>query len=136
MLRKRPSHLVCFYSNNNKPQIDVVLVHTLEQKLVTRYRLEEEEADVVSCIQLPPFTAVEETLQSATQVIVEPPRIKHVTSEPAQRKTTSGCSSALMKCTQRSAKRNAYTLSSLMTGRPTSATSPATRDKSRNYPVQ
>ncbi|EYC12736.1 hypothetical protein Y032_0046g1396 [Ancylostoma ceylanicum] len=112
--RKRPSHLVSFYSGSTQTQIDFVLIRYRDQNLVTDakvvpyevvatqhrplicttkiipakqkqdercgptrvkwWRLKENEAAVVSRIQLPSVTTVNETWEKATGAIAEAAR--------------------------------------------------------------
>ncbi|XGW23905.1 hypothetical protein V3C99_005819 [Haemonchus contortus] len=103
--RKRDSHLITFYSGENRTQIDFVLVRHRDQGLVTDiappkpklaercgparikwWRLKEKEEAVVSSILLPAVTTVDETWKGAAEAITRVARSKLGVTKPGRRK--------------------------------------------------
>ncbi|XGW10231.1 hypothetical protein V3C99_012037 [Haemonchus contortus] len=108
--RKRDSHLITFYSGENRTQIDFVLVRHRDQGLVTdaktiappkpkvaercgparikwwRLKEKEKESAVVSRILLPAVTTVDETWKSAVEAITRVARSELGMTKPGRRK--------------------------------------------------
>uniref|UniRef100_A0A7I4YDH8 Reverse transcriptase domain-containing protein n=1 Tax=Haemonchus contortus TaxID=6289 RepID=A0A7I4YDH8_HAECO len=103
--RKRDSHLITFYSGENRAQTDFVLVRHRDHGLVTDiappkpklaercepariklWRLKEKEEAVVSSILLPAVTTVDETWKGAAEAITPVARSKLGVTKPGRRK--------------------------------------------------
>ncbi|XGW23906.1 hypothetical protein V3C99_005819, partial [Haemonchus contortus] len=92
--RKRDSHLITFYSGENRTQIDFVLIAPPKPKLAERcgparikwWRLKEKEEAVVSSILLPAVTTVDETWKGAAEAITRVARSKLGVTKPGRRK--------------------------------------------------